>query len=149
MSPPATLAAFIKTECLSSSRAEPHSASHRGIAMIKQQGSHSALPGLCCQAGLARAPSLPLLSELICCCWHQPSAPRQPWPRPGRRQLCTHGTSVQRTSTHCHYHTRYPHPHHQPASHTPLLPDPCTLQATAVLQPRKWPSEAWSTGSIN
>ena len=87
VSPPATLAAFIKTECLSSSRAEPHSASHRGIAMIKQQGSHSALPGLCCQARLARAPSLPLLSELICCCWHQ--APRQPWPRPGRRQLCT------------------------------------------------------------
>ena len=148
MSPPATLAAFIKTECLSSSRAEPHSASHRGIAMIKQQGSHSALPGLCCQARLARAPSLPLLSELICCCWHQ--ARLRGSPGLGLAAASSvHGTSVQRTSTHCHYHTRYLHPHHQPASHTPLLPDPCTLQATAVLQPRKWPSGAWSTGSIN
>ena len=49
----------------------PHSAAHRGIAMITQQGSHSALAGCCQGPRLARAPSLPLLSELICCCCQQ------------------------------------------------------------------------------
>ena len=130
--PPRHLAAFIKTECLSSSRVEaalrraPRDCNDHTAGFSLCTGR--VLPGA--QAGQGAIPASAVRADLLL-------LPPGSAPRPGRHQVCTQPVyrGDQHQLTHCHYHTRYLHPHHHPASHTLLLPDPCTLQFTAVLQP--------------